>query len=102
MPKKSRKTAPKKRSNSSSSSRSHSSRKKRNNKAKGVAMPDHHIKRIVKGKKDMAEKFGYSFNDEADMTAVLKKLRFKKPDNPYSFWGNIYTLEDAARLAINA
>ena len=64
-------------------------------------MPDHHIKRIVKGKKDMAEKFGFPFNDEADMTAALKQLRFKKPDNPYSFWGNIYTLEDAARLAIN-
>jgi len=98
MPKKSRTT----RKNSSNSSRSNSSsRKKRGNKVKGVAMPDHHIKRIVKGKKDMDEKFGYSFNEEADMTAVLKKLRFKKPDNPYSFWGNIYTLEDAARQAIN-
>jgi len=64
-------------------------------------MPDHHIKRIVKLKKDMDEKFGYSFNEEADMTAVLKKLRFKRPDNPYSYWGNIYTLEDAARQAIN-
>ena len=92
MPKKSRTT----RKSSSSSSR-----KKRGNKVKGVAMPDHHIKRIVKGKKDMAEKFGFPFNDEADMTAVLKQLRFKKPDNPYSFWGNIYSLEDAARLAIN-
>ncbi len=97
MPKKSRKS----KSSNSSSSRSHSSRKKRGNKAKGVAMPDHHIKRIVKLKKDMHKKFGFPFNEEADMTAVLKQLRFKRPDNPYSFWGNIYTLEDAARLAIN-
>ena len=91
MPKKSRK-----RSSSSSSS----SRKKRVNKIKGVAMPAHHIQRIVKGKKDMYTKFGFPFNDESDMTAVLKQLRFKKPDNPDSFWGNIYTLEDAARLAM--
>lgn len=96
MPKKSRTTR-----KSSSSSRSNSSSRKKRNKAKGVAMPDHHIKRIVKLKKNMHMKFGFPFNDEADMTAVLKQLRYKKPDNPYSFWGNIYTLEDAARLAIN-
>ena len=65
---------------------------------KGVSLPAHHIKRIVDGKKKMYSHFGIEYDEEGE-TMILKMLRFKRPEEPHSFWGNIYTLEDAVQKA---
>lgn len=65
---------------------------------KGVPMPPHHIKRIIDGKKQMYSHFGVDYDEETE-TMILKMLRFKRPDEPHSYWGNIYSLEDAVKMA---
>jgi hypothetical protein len=61
-------------------------------------MPAHHIKRIVDGKKKMYAHFGVEYDEESE-TMILKMLRFKRPEEPHSFFSNIYTLEDAVQKA---
>ena len=91
------------RRSSSSSRRSSSSRKKMTTtrkQPKGVSMPAHHIKRIIDGQKNMHSKMGMTFTQEDDIKALLTHLKFKKPNDPYSFWGNIYVWQDAVEKAI--
>lgn len=65
---------------------------------KGIPMPAHHIKRIIDGKKQMYDHFGMTFDEETE-TMIFKMLRFKRPEEPHSFWGNIHNLEDAVQKA---
>lgn len=65
---------------------------------KGIPMPAHHIKRIIDGKKQMYDHFGMTFDEETE-TMIFKMLRFKRPEEPSLFFGNIYTLEDAVQKA---
>ena len=94
-----------KRSSSSSkmSSSSSSSRKKTTTRKqpKGVPMPVEHIKRIVNGEKDLYVKVLHrNFEHEDAFVAMLSQLSFKKPNEPYSFWGKIYTWQDAVQKAL--
>lgn len=97
------------RSSSSSSSRRSSSSSSRKSKKmttsrkqpKGVPMPPHHIKRIMDLEKELYLKLEIPFNHEDRIKAVLPQLRFKRPSDPYLFWGNIHGWQDAVRKAIN-
>lgn len=97
------------RSSSSSSSRRSSSSSSRKSKKmttsrkqpKGVPMPPHHIKRIMDSEKKMYLALAIPFNHEDDIRAILPQLRFKRPSDPYAFWGNIHGWQDAVRKAIN-
>ena len=94
-------------SSSSSSKRSSSSSSSRKKKTtmrkqpKGVPMPVEHIKRIVNGEKDLYVKVLHkNFEHEDAFVAMLSQLSFKKPNEPYSFWGKIYTWQDAVQKAL--
>ncbi len=63
-------------------------------------MPAHHIKRIVDGEKSMYSRMGMTFSQEDDVKAILTNLKFKRPSDPYLFWGNIYTWQDAVNKAL--
>ena len=91
------------RSSSSSSSRRSSSRKMTTSRKqpKGVPLPPHHIKRIMDTEKKMYSALGIPFTHEDDIRAILPQLRFKRPSDPYAFWGNIHGWQDAVRKAIN-
>ena len=68
---------------------------------KGVPMPVEHIKRIVNGEKYLYVKVLHrNFEHEDAFVAMLSQLSFKKPNEPYSFWGKIYTLQDAVQKAL--
>jgi hypothetical protein len=92
------------RRSSSSSRRSSSSSKKTTTRKRkepmGVPMPAEHIKRIVDGEKKFYSKMGMSFENEHDIVALLSHLRFKKPNEPYSFWSKIYGWQDAVQKAL--
>lgn len=97
---------PKSRTNrrsSSSSSRKSSSRKMTTSRKqpKGVPLPPHHIKRIMDTEKKMYSALGIPFTHEDDIRQILPQLRFKRPSDPYAFWGNIHGWQDAVRKAIN-
>lgn len=88
---------------SSSSSKSSSRKNTTTRKSKeliGVPMPAEHIKRIIDGEKKFYSKMGMSFENEHDISALLSHLRFKKPNEPYSFWSNIYGWQDAVQKAL--
>ena len=85
-------------SSKSSSPTPKKSTTRKSREPKGVLMPPHHIKRIVDGKKQMYSHFGVEYDEESE-TKIMKMLRFKRPEEPHSFWGNIYTLEDAVQKA---
>ena len=90
-------------SRTSRRSSSSSSRKKMTTsrkQPKGVPMPPHHIMRIIDGEKSMYSRMGMAFSQEDDVKMILTHLKFKKPSDPYSFWGNIYTWHDAVRKAL--
>ena len=91
------------RSSSSSSSRRSSSRKMTTSRKqpKGVPLPPHHIKRIMDLEKEMYSTLAIPFNHEDRIKAILPQLRFKRPSDPYAFWGNIHGWQDAVRKAIN-
>jgi len=63
-------------------------------------MPPHHIKRIMDTEKKMYLALGIPFTNEDDIKAILPQLRFKRPSDPYAFWGNIHGWQDAVRKAI--
>jgi len=65
---------------------------------KGVTLPIEHINRIIESKKEMYAHFGIEYDEDVERM-ILKMLRFKKPAEPYSFYGNIHTLEDAVQKA---
>ena len=48
----------------------------------------------------MYSRMGMAFSQEDDVKMILTHLKFKKPSDPYSFWGNIYTWHDAVRKAL--
>jgi hypothetical protein len=68
---------------------------------KGVPLPPHHIKRIMDLEKEMYSTLGIPFNHEDRIKTILPQLRFKRPSDPYAFWGNIHGWQDAVRKAIN-
>ncbi len=95
------------RSSSSSSSRRSSSSSRKSKKMttsrkqpKGVPMPPHHIKRIMDLEKELYLKLAIPFNHEDRIKEVLPQLRFKRPSDPYLFWGNIHGWHDAVRKAL--
>jgi hypothetical protein len=97
---------PKSRNSSSRSSSSPRSPKtkaktKKSRAVKGVAMPAAHIKRIVDGEKKMYATLNMPYENEDFVRQLLQKLRFKRPENPYSFWGNIYVWHDAVKHSLN-
>jgi hypothetical protein len=49
----------------------------------------------------MYSALGIPFTHEDDIQAILPQLRFKRPSDPYAFWGNIHGWQDAVRKAIN-
>jgi hypothetical protein len=63
-------------------------------------MPAHHIKRIMDTEKKMYSTLGIPFTNEDDVQAILPQLRFKKPSDPYAFWGNIHGWQDAVKKAL--
>jgi hypothetical protein len=89
------------RSTSSSRSPKTKAKTKKTRAVKGVAMPAAHIKRIVDGEKRMYENLGMPYEHDAQKRMLLKKLRFKRPDNPYLFWGNMYVWNDAVNQSLN-
>jgi len=68
---------------------------------KGVPMSAEHIKRIVNGEKDLYIKVLHkNFEHEDAIKALLQRLKFKTPREPYSFWNKIYTWQDAVQKAL--